>query len=131
MVAAIARYHRRGLPKKRHESWQLIEGREEKRTVGSLALLLRLAAALDRRPAGVIERISLEPEGPPGEPSGFRLMLHPLDCGADQPAQDLSLECWSLLSCADTVREATGLQLSVAAADERIPPVAASVSARG
>ena len=27
MVAAIARYHRRSLPKKRHESWQLIEGR--------------------------------------------------------------------------------------------------------
>ena len=26
MVAAIARYHRRSLPKKRHESWQLIEG---------------------------------------------------------------------------------------------------------
>ena len=50
MVAAIARYHRRSLPKKRHESWQLIEGREQRRTVSAMALLLRLAVAMDRRP---------------------------------------------------------------------------------
>lgn len=129
MVAAIARYHRRGLPKKRHESWQLIEGREEKRTVASLALLLRLAAALDRRPGAVIERISLEPLGPRPEPSGFRIGLHPLDSGPSQPALDLSLECWSLLSCADVVREATGLQLEVTAAVGLSAPPAASASA--
>ena len=35
MVAAIARYNRRSLPKKRHESWQLIEGREQRRTVAA------------------------------------------------------------------------------------------------
>lgn len=129
MVAAIARYHRRGLPKKRHESWQLIEGREEKRTVASLALLLRLAAALDRRPAAVIERVQLAPQGPAHEPSGFRITLQPLDGGADHPAPDLSLECWSLLSCADAVREATGLQLSVAAADGLSAQAPASASA--
>jgi len=129
MVAAIARYHRRGLPKKRHESWQLIEGREEKRTVANLALLLRLAAALDRRPGAVIKRISLDPAGPRNEPSGFRIVLHPLEAGPDQPAPDLSLECWSLLSCADTVREATGLQLSVAAADGLSAQPAASAGA--
>ena len=32
MVAAIARYHRRSLPKKRHESWQALQTREERRT---------------------------------------------------------------------------------------------------
>ena len=117
MVAAIARYHRRSLPKKRHESWQLIEGREEKRTVASLALLLRLAAALDRRPAAVIGRIELEPQGSGDTPSGFQIVLHPLQSGADQPDADLSLECWSLLSCSDAVGEATGLQLRVAAAN--------------
>jgi exopolyphosphatase/pppGpp-phosphohydrolase len=86
MVAAIARYHRRGLPKKRHESWQLIEGREEKRCVANLALLLRLAVALDPRPAAVIERLSLEAVGPRSEPSGLRITLHPLERGPDQPA---------------------------------------------
>ena len=113
MVAAIARYHRRGLPKKRHESWQLIEGREEKRTVASLALLLRLAASLDRRPAAVIERLTLELEGPRAAPTGFRIHLHPCQAVPGQEPPDLSLECWSLRSCADVVREATGLALSV------------------
>jgi exopolyphosphatase/guanosine-5'-triphosphate,3'-diphosphate pyrophosphatase len=127
MVAAIARYHRRGLPKKRHESWQLIEGREEKRTVANLALLLRLAAALDRRPSAVIERIRLEAEGPRSEPSGFRIVLQPLESGPDQPALDLSLEAWSLLSCADVVREATGLQLRVATAAGLSPQPATNV----
>jgi exopolyphosphatase/guanosine-5'-triphosphate,3'-diphosphate pyrophosphatase len=130
MVAAIARYHRRGLPKKRHESWQLIEGREEKRTVASLALLLRLAAALDRRPGAVIERISLKPLGPAQAASGFQIELHPIPCSAGQLAPDLSLECWSLLSCSDAVREATGLSLSVQTAGGISEQQAASASAR-
>ena len=65
MVAAIARYHRRSLPKKRHESWQLIEGRPARHTVASMALLLRLAAALDRRPQAVIACLQVQaPDGP-------------------------------------------------------------------
>ena len=87
--------------------------------------MVDIAAALDRRPAAVIERITLEAEGPRGEPSGFRITLHPLESGPEQPSLDLSLECWSLLSCADTVREATGLQLSAVAATEgRAQPAA-------
>ena len=50
MIAAIARYHRRSLPKKRHESWQALPTRDNRRTVSEMSLLLRLAAALDRRP---------------------------------------------------------------------------------
>ena len=129
MVAAIARYHRRGLPKKRHESWQLIEGREEKRSVASLALLLRLAAALDPRPAAVIERVSLQPSGPGGAPDGFRIVLHPAPTGPAQSPADLSLECWSLLSCSEAVREATGLQLSAEVANAVRAPQAATASA--
>ena len=117
MVAAMARYHRRGLPKKRHESWQLIEGRQERRTVASLSLLLRLAAALDRRPEGVIAAIRVEPEGPRSNPSGFQISLQPLPAGEGQPAPDLSLECWSLQACTDVVKEATGLQMRVPAAN--------------
>ena len=54
MVAAIARYHRRSLPKKRHESWQALATREHRQVVQEMALLLRLAAALDRRPEPVV-----------------------------------------------------------------------------
>ena len=121
MVAAMARYHRRGLPKKRHESWQLIEGRQERRTVASLSLVLRLAAALDRRPEGVIAALQVHPEGPRSNPSGFRVSLQPLPSsevqasGEAPAAADLSLEYWSLQACTDVVKEATGLQMRLPA----------------
>ena len=109
MVAAIARYHRRSLPKKRHESWQLIEGREQRRTVAAMALLLRLAAALDRRPAGVIGAIRVHPAA-----AGLlELDLVPAAAKPGEAQPDLSLERWSLRSCGDVVLEASGLALRV------------------
>jgi exopolyphosphatase/guanosine-5'-triphosphate,3'-diphosphate pyrophosphatase len=114
MVAAIARYHRRSLPKKRHESWQLIEDRERRHTVFRMALLLRLAAALDRRPAPVIGSIQVSSDAGRGTPpTGFTITLQPQPPEPGQPEVDLSLEEWSLRSCADLVLEATGLRLSV------------------
>jgi exopolyphosphatase/guanosine-5'-triphosphate,3'-diphosphate pyrophosphatase len=109
MVAAIARYHRRSLPKKRHEAWQLIEGREQRRTVAAMALLLRLAAALDRRPAALIAGLQVRPLAA-SQPRGLELELLPAPL---EPAADLSLERWSLRSCAEVVMEATGLVLQV------------------
>ena len=104
MVAAIARYHRRSLPKKRHESWQLIEGREQRRTVAAMALLLRLAVALDRRPEPVLAGLQLRPDGS----NGCSIRLEPMRAN-----QDLSLERWSLAGCAAAVEEAVGVRLSV------------------
>ena len=116
MVAAMARYHRRGLPKKRHESWQLIVDRQQRRTVAAMALLLRLAASLDRRPASVIGSIKVAPqsEGLGKEaPPDLEIALEPVDpLAGDQPA-DLSLERWSLAACRDVVLEACGLSLKV------------------
>ena len=105
MVAAIARYHRRSLPKKRHEAWQLIEAREQRRTVAELALLLRLAVALDRRPQATVAGIQVRPEGD----HGLLIRLEPMTADAD-----LSLERWSLQACAPVVREAVGVELRVA-----------------
>ena len=116
MVAAIARYHRRSLPKKRHESWLLIEDRQQRRTVASMALLLRLAAALDRRPAAVVGGIRVEPlyagsrkEGP----TGLTIALEPFPPVDGKEGADLSLERWSLASCREVVLEACGLSLRV------------------
>ena len=103
MVAAIARYHRRSLPKKRHESWQAITTREHRRLVSEMALLLRLAAALDRRPESVVA--SLRVAAVPGE---LQLELIP-----ERLNQNLSLEQWSLESCADVVWEASGIKLMI------------------
>jgi exopolyphosphatase / guanosine-5'-triphosphate,3'-diphosphate pyrophosphatase len=112
MVAAIARYHRRSLPKKRHESWQLITGREQRRCVASMSLLLRLAAALDRRPAAVIEAIRVRPEGG-ADAQVLEVELQPRQSGSGEPAPDLSLERWSLRACAEVVLEASGVELMV------------------
>ena len=111
MVAAIARYHRRGLPKKRHESWQLIESREDRRTVSTMALLLRLAAALDRRPAKVVAELKVRRLGE----AAFEIALVPEPDPDGAGWADLSLECWSLRSCAPAVLEAAGLELKVTA----------------
>ena len=112
MVAAIARYHRRSLPKKRHESWQLITGREQRRCVAGMALLLRLAAALDRRPAAVIEAIRVRP-GDGADAQVLEVELRPRLPASGEPAPDLSLERWSLRACAEVVLEASGVELRV------------------
>jgi len=103
MVAAIARYHRRSLPKKRHDSWQALVTRENRRLVSDMALLLRLAAALDRRPEPVVASVRIETS-----PGALELVLVP-----ERLNQNLSLEQWSLESCAEVVREASGVKLRV------------------
>jgi exopolyphosphatase / guanosine-5'-triphosphate,3'-diphosphate pyrophosphatase len=103
MVAAIARYHRRSLPKKRHEAWQALQSRANRTTVSEMALLLRLAAALDRRPEPVVASIQAEVTG-----QDLQLGLIP-----ERVNQNISLEQWSLESCAPVLREITGLNLTV------------------
>ena len=103
VVAAIARYHRRSLPKKRHESWQALQHRQNRRTVNEMALLLRLAAALDRRPDPVVSSLRLQVSA-----SALEIELH-----SERLNQNLSLEKWSLESCIDVVQEAVGVTLKV------------------
>jgi len=47
MVAAIARYHTKALPKRSHESWAAIEP-ADRAAVRELAAILRIADGLDR-----------------------------------------------------------------------------------
>ena len=103
MVAAIARYHRRSLPKKRHESWQALATRDDRRLVSEMALMLRLAAALDRRPEPVVESVRVMASS-----GKLKIELVP-----ERLNQNLSLEQWSLESCADVLREASGVKLIV------------------
>jgi exopolyphosphatase/guanosine-5'-triphosphate,3'-diphosphate pyrophosphatase len=81
-----------------------------------MALLLRLAAALDRRPAAVVGGIRVEPlyagsrkEGP----TGLTIALEPFPPVDGKEGADLSLERWSLASCREVVLEACGLSLRV------------------
>jgi exopolyphosphatase/guanosine-5'-triphosphate,3'-diphosphate pyrophosphatase len=95
------------LPKKRHESWQALVTRENRECVGEMALLLRLAAAIDRRPDPVVMSLDVE-----ASQHQLRIELVP-----DRSNRDLSLEQWSLESCAETVQEASGVELSVSVQD--------------
>jgi len=120
MVAAIARYHRRSLPKKRHEAWQLIEGRPARQTVAAMALLLRLAAALDRRPQAVIAGLQVQASlGPQPRNALLPIVLQPIQRENGQEEVDLSLERWSLQACSGAVQEACGFVLNVTAAEQR------------
>mgnify|MGYP001245264269 FL=1 len=86
MVASIARYHRKSLPKKRHESWQLLIEESQRSLVSDMSLLLRLSCALDRRPEPLISKIVIEANN-----KEVNIDLIPNDLG-----QNLDLEKWSL-----------------------------------
>ncbi len=86
MVAAIARYHRKSFPKKRHESWQVLIDEHQKKLVSDMSLLLRLACSLDRRPEPLISKIVIESNN-----KIINIEMIPNDLG-----QNLDLEKWSL-----------------------------------
>ncbi len=102
MVAAIARYHRRSLPKKRHEAWQAFSKREHRRIVSEMAILLRLAVSLDRRPENVVDFIEVQANS-----SELIFALHSI------AGQDLSLEKWSLMNSSSIIRDTYGLEMKV------------------
>src|SRR5947208_6268818 len=61
-IALIARYHRQGAPKRRHDEFGTL-GRRMRRTVRTLAALVRLAESLDRSHTQVISTIELHDRG--------------------------------------------------------------------
>ena len=69
-----------------------------------MALLLRLAVALDRRPQATVAGIQVRRDGT----SGCSVRLEPMASDLD-----LSLERWSLAACAGAVEEAVGVRLRV------------------
>ncbi len=103
MVAAIARYHRKSLPKKRHEAWQAIEDKEHRKIVSEMSLLLRLSVSLDCRPDRVISSLKFFTQ--PGE---VNINLIPA-----VNIQNLDLEKWSLSNCIPIVKSLTGVDLKV------------------
>jgi exopolyphosphatase/guanosine-5'-triphosphate,3'-diphosphate pyrophosphatase len=62
MVALIARYHRKSLPKKKHAEYARLEVKDQQ-IVGRLGGILRLADGLDRRRSGLVEVVALKRSG--------------------------------------------------------------------
>ena len=103
IIAAIARYHRKTLPKKRHESWQILVSREDKEMALDMSLILRLASSLDKRPIPVISSVKLT-----FSDNCIILKLNTFD-SKNKPL----LEKWSLRSCYGILREIKGFELKV------------------
>ena len=103
IIAAIARYHRKTLPKKRHESWQNLISREDKITALDMSLILRLAAAINKRPDPVISSVKIKLSH---NEIRFKLI------SSDQ-TKNILLEKWSLESCYEIIKELKNLELKV------------------
>lgn len=57
LIAQIARYHRKSLPKRKHETFQSLS-EEDRQRVGRLGGILRLADGLDRRRSSTVRSVA-------------------------------------------------------------------------
>ncbi len=87
IIANLARYHRKTMPKKKHEGYQSLS-RENKLLVSQLGSILRVAIALDRRTIGAVKEIKCDFQS---ATSTLNLQLSPTIAG-----DDCQLELWSL-----------------------------------
>jgi exopolyphosphatase/guanosine-5'-triphosphate,3'-diphosphate pyrophosphatase len=62
MMALIARYHRKSLPKKKHSEYARLEPKDQL-TVSRFGGMLRLSDGLDRRRSGLVEVVALKRVG--------------------------------------------------------------------
>jgi exopolyphosphatase / guanosine-5'-triphosphate,3'-diphosphate pyrophosphatase len=81
VMALVARYHRRGTPKKSHQEYSHLTSRL-RRTIRLLSSILRIAESLDRSHAQVISGLELRDRG-----EDFLLQLH--------TSGDSELEVWA------------------------------------
>ncbi len=103
IIASIARYHRKTLPKKRHDSWQNLISKYDKTLVLEMSLILRLAASLDQRPEKVISSVLIKLQN-----NIIKFELIP-----SSEKNDLLLEKWNLGLCRNVVKELKNLDLEV------------------
>jgi exopolyphosphatase / guanosine-5'-triphosphate,3'-diphosphate pyrophosphatase len=87
IIANLARYHRKGAPKKKHENYQLL-AKTERQTIDQLSAILKVAVALDRRQINAIQSVR----------STFNPVTRTLQLSLipSNPDDDCNLELWSL-----------------------------------
>ena len=103
IVAAIARYHRKGMPKKRHEAWQCLEDRYQREIVSQMSTLLRLASSLDCRPDPVISSIQVK-----SDDSQVKIKLIP-----ERLNQNLAIEQWSFKKALLMIEDQINVSVSI------------------
>jgi exopolyphosphatase/guanosine-5'-triphosphate,3'-diphosphate pyrophosphatase len=97
IIAQIARYHRKSLPKRKHETFQALHEEDQQR-VGRLGGILRLADGLDRRRSSAVQSIACEFGG-----TTVTVRLSGTD--------DMSLELFGATAKKDLFEKAFGTQI--------------------
>jgi exopolyphosphatase/guanosine-5'-triphosphate,3'-diphosphate pyrophosphatase len=100
MVAAIARYHTKALPKRSHESWAAIEP-ADRATVRQLAAILRIADGFDRGRGARVRSVTVSDDG---EATRFEVI----------GAADLDAELYGVGKKKDLFEETFGRRVEVA-----------------
>jgi exopolyphosphatase/guanosine-5'-triphosphate,3'-diphosphate pyrophosphatase len=99
IVANVARYHRKSLPKPQHDSYRVLSSRDRV-VVSKLSALLRLADAMDNEHASKVEDFSVELKRP-------ELVLHL------KGREDLLLEKWALMQKAPMFEEVYSVRMRI------------------
>ena len=110
LIALAARYHRKSLPKSKHAEFAAL-GSNDQQLVRVMAGILRVAIALDRTAAAVVESVSVQREG-------CRLTAHV----GIAPGTDGSLELYTAEQRKELLEEALDSRISFVATTQR--PVA-------
>jgi len=100
LVANIARYHRKSLPKPQHEPYNMLSSKDRV-IVAKLAAILRLADAMDNEHAGKVETFSVEYKKPK-----FILTL--------KGEGDLLLEKWAVMKKSAMLEEVFNVKFMLA-----------------
>lgn len=88
LVGNIARYHRKSYPKRRHESYNNLPSKHERKLVDQLSAILRVAVALDRARCDAISEVTSTFDS---DTQTLTLTLVPTN-----PEHDCALELWNL-----------------------------------
>lgn len=99
LIAQIARYHRKSVPKRKHETFQALTP-EDRLRVEHLGGILRLADGLDRRRSSIVQSIACEFRG-----TEFRIV----------PAgeEDMSVELFGGMAKKDLFEKAFGMEVVI------------------
>lgn len=109
VMALIARYHRRGVPKKTHDEYARLSA-PSRRAVRLLASILRVAESLDRSHAQVISGIEVRDRA-----DDLLLMVH--------ASGDAELEVWAAQSHVEPFERAVGKPVRLETAPRPAAPV--------
>ncbi len=116
VIALVARYHRRGTPKRSHEEYAELSS-ALRRTVRSLASILRVAESLDRSHAQSISGLELRDRG-----EDVLLQVH--------TGSDAELEVWATNRHLQPFEKLLGKPVRLESATDTPPAVAGAPTAR-